>query len=59
MAKSTKNAPDHETESFIAQLDQAPMPTPATLRRRRSILYQLFRFVVNNLRLARLAFSKH
>lgn len=45
-------------ETFIADLDHAPLPTAATLRRRRSITHQFLRFVVNNLRLARLAFSK-
>ncbi|WBT09675.1 hypothetical protein PAB09_05050 [Corynebacterium sp. SCR221107] len=48
------------SESFIAQLDHAPLPTEATLRRRTSVCFQFFRFVLNNLKLGYLTlFAKH
>jgi hypothetical protein len=37
---------DHTT----ADIDKAPLPTPATLRRRQSLVYQAWRFVALNLR---------
>jgi hypothetical protein len=43
----------------VADLSGAPMPTAATLRRRRSILFQLTRFVAFNLRIIRMAAKGH
>lgn len=33
-----------------ARIDGAPLPTPQTLRRRQSLVYQLWRFVALNAR---------
>lgn len=43
----------------VSDFSKAPLPTEATLRSRRNIPYQFTRFVANNVRMARLAFSKH
>ena len=43
----------------VSDFSKAPLPTEATLRSRRNIPYQFTRFMANNLRMARLAFSKH
>ncbi len=37
-----------------ADLTRAPLPTPATLRRRRSVPFQLTRFAVFNTRIVRM-----
>lgn len=44
-------------EPFIASLEAAPLPTAATLRRRRNIPFQLYRFMAANLRLALMVFK--
>mgnify|MGYP001454636141 CR=1 FL=1 len=53
--------PDHDRNPDlpVADLTKAPLPTGGTLRNRRSIPAQLVRFALTNLRMARLAFSKH
>lgn len=38
----------------VADLSKAPMPTSSTLKRRRSILFQLTRFAVFNARIMRM-----
>ena len=43
----------------VADLSGAPLPTAATLRRRRSVLFQLPRFVGFNLRILRMAAKGH
>ena len=43
----------------VSDFSRAPLPTESTLRSRRNIPYQFTRFVANNVRMARLAFSKH
>lgn len=43
----------------VSDFTRAPLPTEATLRARRNIPYQFTRFVANNLRMARLAFTRH
>ncbi|QGU05465.1 hypothetical protein [Corynebacterium comes] len=55
------NIPDLERNPDlpVSDFSRAPLPTEGTLRARRSIPYQFTRFVVNNTRMARLAFSKH
>lgn len=53
----SNNTSQGEKEAFIASLESSPLPTRATLRRRRSIAFQLCRFVANNLRLAVMVFS--
>lgn len=50
---------DRNPDLPVADLSRAPMPTDATLRARRSIPTQFVRFALTNLRMARLAFSKH
>ncbi len=48
-----------ETPQPTADLSGALLPTEATLRRRKSIPFQLGRFVVINLRLIRLVLKGH
>ncbi len=50
---------DRNPDLPVADLSRAPLPTDATLRARRSIPTQFVRFALTNLRMARLAFSKH
>lgn len=47
---------DPSTNEAIAA---APMPTPQTLRRRNSVLFQMWRFVVINLRMIRVILRGH
>lgn len=54
MTTSSENAP-----SPAADLSRAPVPTPATLRRRQSLPYQLTRFVVFNGRIIRMVLKGH
>lgn len=53
--------PDHDRNPDlpVADLTKAPLPTEGTLRNRRSIPVQMVRFALTNLRMGRLAFSKH
>lgn len=53
--------PDHDRNRDLPVVDltKAPLPTSGTLRNRRSIPVQLVRFALTNLRMGRLAFSKH
>lgn len=43
-----------DSEQPVADLTKAPLPTAGTLRRRRSIPYQLTRFAVFNARIMRM-----
>ncbi|QGU02489.1 hypothetical protein CKALI_08145 [Corynebacterium kalinowskii] len=54
------NTPKKATEPYIRNLNHAPLPTESTLKRRKSIPFQLVRFAVSNLRLALMVFGgKH
>jgi len=46
-----------DAQQPVADLSKAPLPTTGTLRRRRSVPYQLTRFVVFNLRIMRMVLS--
>ena len=56
MTNSSSQSPDEQGRSRqpVADLTKAPLPTTGTLRRRRSIPYQLTRFVVFNGRIVRM-----
>lgn len=43
----------------IADLSRAPLPTPQTLRRRRSLAFQLIRFLAFNARIMRMVAKGH
>lgn len=43
----------------VADLTRAPLPTQATLRRRRSVPFQVGRFVAFNLRILRITAKPH
>lgn len=43
----------------VADLSKAPLPTAGTLRRRKSVIYQLTRFIAFNLRILRMAAKGH
>lgn len=43
----------------VADLSGAPLPTAATLRHRRSVPFQLSRFVAFNVRILRMAAKGH
>jgi hypothetical protein len=50
------SAADFATSERIAA---SPLPTPQTLRRRRSVPMQLVRFVRINLRMLKVIYAKH
>ena len=56
MTSSSSQQPDDRAAGRqpVADLTRAPLPTTGTLRRRRSIPYQLTRFVVFNGRIMRM-----
>jgi hypothetical protein len=45
--------------SAVADLSRAPLPTAATLRKRRSLPLQLARFAVFNVRMIRMVLKGH
>lgn len=44
---------------YTPPISQAPLPTPTTLRRRKSLPYQVYRFFVINLRMIRVIIKGH
>lgn len=58
----SRNSPDPTPVDAIqpvADLSRAPLPTAATLRRRKSLIYQLTRFIAFNARILRMAAKGH
>ncbi|MDO5723915.1 MAG: hypothetical protein Q4P33_05900 [Flaviflexus sp.] len=53
MKHTTSKAPE------AADLSRAPLPTEATLKRRRSVPYQAMRFASFNLRMMRIVLKGH
>jgi hypothetical protein len=49
----------HETSSPTHDLRGAPLPTEKTLRMRRNLPYQTYRFAVFNLRIVRMVLKGH
>lgn len=50
---------DDQYAPAAARIDLAPLPTPATLRRRRSLPLQLTRFAAINLKIMRMVLKGH
>ena len=48
-----------DTQTPVADLSGAPLPTEKTLRRRRSLPYQATRFAVFTLRIMRMVLKGH
>jgi hypothetical protein len=46
-------------DCYDERIATAPLPTPATLRRRKSVPVQLARFVSMNVRILRMVFMAH
>ncbi len=51
--------PNERTPAGVADLSRAPLPTEATLRRRRSPFHQFLRFVAFDLRILRMVVKGH
>ncbi len=49
----------HETSSPVHNLRGAPLPTEKTLRMRRNVPYQAYRFAVFNVRIVRMVIKGH
>lgn len=45
--------------SEFANLDHAPLPTPQTLRQRKNLVFQFYRFVSLNLRMVGVILKGH
>ncbi|WP_040427905.1 hypothetical protein [Corynebacterium ulceribovis] len=50
--------PTSGKDDYILSLEHAPLPTARTLRRRRNLLFQLGRFIVNNVKMALMVFRR-
>lgn len=44
---------------YEPKIDEAPLPTPRVLRRRKNLLVQAYRFAVINLRMIRVIIKGH
>ena len=60
----TTNSPSYNhpvagSDQPVADLSKAPLPTPKTLKRRRNVFFQFFRFVLFNLRIIKLVVRGH
>lgn len=53
------NTPVPGADQPIADLSKAPLPTDQTLKRRRSLPFQLSRFVVFNARIMKMVLKGH
>jgi len=43
----------------VADLSRSPLPTPKTLKRRKNVFFQFYRFVLFNLRIIKLVVRGH
>lgn len=59
MSHTQRRAMTSETLPGEASVEHAPLPTTRTLGRRRSLVVQAWRFVVINLRMARMIRRSH
>lgn len=48
-----------ETHTYAPNLAEAPMPDARTLRRRNSICYQFWRFLVIDFKMMKVIYKKH